>query len=127
VPLPTAPNPEAAAQGYVALWFDLLSQHQWPEALAMLDLPSSYGVVWSEVVVRGALSEYSRGEAYSVTSPAAIATKPNISTGVFNDGSGFWLDCEFPLNGEWTDLTAQFEFKVHGNQYLVVLQDIHVL
>jgi len=127
VPLPIAPTPEHSAWRYVELWFELLSQERWQEALAMLDLPSSYGASWSETLIRSALSQYSNGKEYTVASPKTLTTQAHISTGAFNDGSGFWFDCDFPLNGEWSDLTAQFEFKIHENQYLVALQDIHVL
>ena len=125
--LSITPNSELAAHAYVVQWFELLAAQRWQEALAMLDLPNSYGVVWSEAEVRKALAEYSNGQPCALTSPKALVGKPHISSGAFNDGTGFWFECDFPLNGGWSDLTAQFEFKVNGNHYLVALQDIHVL
>jgi hypothetical protein len=43
------------------------------------------------------------------------------------DGTGFQFDYDLPLNGEWSDLTAQFEFLRRSDGYAVVLHDIHVL
>lgn len=108
-------------------WFELLAEQRWHEALAMLDVANSYGVMWSEANVREALAEYSKGKTFSVTSPRALSSEPRVSSGEFNDGSGFWFECDVPLNNAWSDLTAQFEFKLNGDQYLVALQDIHVL
>jgi hypothetical protein len=44
-----------------------------------------------------------------------------------SDGSGFSLYHAVPLNGEWSDLTAQFEFLRRPNGLAVVLHDLHVL
>ncbi len=43
------------------------------------------------------------------------------------DGSGYRLDHDVPINGEWSDLTTQFEFLNWPNGYAMVLQDLHVL
>jgi hypothetical protein len=127
VPIPITSNPESAARTYVTHWFELLAEQRWREALAMLDVPNSYGVTWSEVNLQEALAEYSNGKAISVTSPKALSSEPHVSSGEFSDGSGFWFDCDVPMNDAWSDLTAQFEFKSSGGQYLVALEDIHVL
>jgi hypothetical protein len=43
------------------------------------------------------------------------------------DGSGYAVDHAVPLNGEWSDLTAQFEFLEEADGFAVVLHDLHVL
>jgi hypothetical protein len=45
----------------------------------------------------------------------------------FNDGPGFSVEHDVPLNGEWSDLTAQFEFVGEMPEFEVILHDIHVL
>ena len=43
------------------------------------------------------------------------------------DQSGYRLDHDVPLNGQWSDLTAQFEFLRRPGGFAVVLHDLHVL
>ena len=45
----------------------------------------------------------------------------------FDDGSGYSVEHDVPLNGEWSDLTAQFEFVRFPKGYAVVLHDLHVM
>ena len=49
------------------------------------------------------------------------------SVGSYEDDAGYWLDHDMPLNGEWSDLTAQFEFQARSDGFDVVLLDLHVL
>jgi hypothetical protein len=32
-----------------------------------------------------------------------------------------------PIDGAWSDLTAQFDFKLDGERYLATLHDLHAL
>lgn len=91
----------------------------------MIDEPNSYGVRWSEASIRKALNDYS--PIARVSEPTSATGRPRVTSGEFDDGSGYWVDHDVPLNGAWSDLTAQFEFKRHGTGYAVVLHDIHVL
>jgi hypothetical protein len=117
---------ERSFRTFVQQWFRVLADGQWSAAIAMLDEPNSYGVRWSEVQIRNALDEYSSGA--KVSDPANVKGKvPRASSGKFDDGSGYWFDHSVPLNGAWSDLTAQFEFKRRGEQYAVILHDLHVL
>lgn len=43
------------------------------------------------------------------------------------DDGGYWIDHDMPLNGEWSDLTAQFRFDRVGDRFAVSLQELHVL
>ena len=56
-------------------------------------------------------------------------TKGKYRTDVikFDDGSGYSVEHDVPLNGEWSDLTAQFEFIEKGSEFEVILHDIHIL
>ena len=45
----------------------------------------------------------------------------------FNDKAGWAIEYDIPINGEWSDLTAQFEFYKKENGYSFLLHDIHVL
>jgi hypothetical protein len=45
----------------------------------------------------------------------------------YNDGRGFGVDHDLPLDGKRSDFTVQLVFKKKGGEYLVYLEDIHVL
>lgn len=36
------------------------------------------------------------------------------------------IDFDLPLNGEWSDLTAQFEVVAVSNGWTLLLRDLHV-
>jgi len=109
-------------------WFTLLSQGEVEAAAAMIDAENSYGVRWGAQEIQAALREYSRdGETPKVTNPSSVAGEGRSDFGAFDDGGGYWLDYAVPLDGEWSDLTAQFEFHVQGDRFAFVLHDMHVL
>jgi hypothetical protein len=46
----------------------------------------------------------------------------------YEDGSGWAVDYDIPLDGERGDLTAEFSFKKLGDdKYAIFLHDLHVL
>ena len=46
----------------------------------------------------------------------------------YDDGSGYAIDYDIPLDGEWGDLTAQFSLKNETQGlYRICLYDLHVL
>lgn len=121
------PSAETATRVHVELWLHELSICNWGVVIAMLDEPNAYGQKWGEVEIRQAIDEYSRSRSWRVTTPELLDASGHVNFGQFNDGSGYWLDYDIPLNGAWSDLTAQFEFKMRGAEYALVLHDIHVL
>jgi hypothetical protein len=124
--LSDATFPFTAAGEYVRSFFQLIAHGQWHSALAYLDLPSSYGRTWTQREIEKELETYG-SNGIAISSPTSTSGTPYTSTGVFNDGSGFWLDFSVPLNGNWSDLTAQFEFKKTTEGYAVALEDLHVM
>lgn len=111
----------------VRQWFQLLSREDWQEAMAFLDEPNCYGILWDEKQVREVLTDYVGENSWQVTDPDTIDGDGQPYSGDFADGSGFWFELNVPLNGEWSDLTAQFKFLRRPNGLAVVLHDIHVL
>lgn len=111
----------------VRQWFRLLSQEEWQKATAFLDEPNSYGILWDEKQIRDVLADYAGTDSWHVTDPDKLAGDGRPSGGEFNDKTGFWFELNVPLDGEWSDLTAQFEFLRRPNGLAVVLHDIHVL
>ena len=45
----------------------------------------------------------------------------------YADGSGYAANHDVPLNGAFSDLTAQFEFTWDGPALRIALYDLHVL
>jgi hypothetical protein len=124
--LPPTLDPQSDALQFVLRWFELIAEGKWTEALSLIDLPSSYGQAWTRAEIEAQLAEYGPAGA-RLTSPATATGHSHTNTGRFDDRSGFYLDCDFPLNGTWSDLSAQFEFLEVNGRYSVRLQDIHVL
>src|SRR5262245_61205040 len=111
-------------------WFRLLATDRWEEASAMLDEPNQYGIKWTPQYNRYALDlAFQPGCRFRVAHPEGPRfSDPDTASGVrhadvlpFNDGSGFSADHDVPLNGTWSDLTAQFEFKRRPGGLAVIL------
>jgi hypothetical protein len=121
-----ASNVQERAREYALSFFELIALGDWAGALARIDRPTSYGRTWTRADIEHEIAAYGSCN-LNVTSPTSATGEPHTSTGHFNDGSGFYFDFAVPLDGQWSDLTAQFEFRKHANGYAVVLEDIHVL
>ena len=120
---------------FVAQWFGLMAEGRVEAALSQLDEPNSYGISWTRDVIERLLADtfcHSRyldrhPEGPRFTTPDTATGKPRADVLALDDGSGYSLGHDVPLNGEWSDLTAQFEFLRRDAGYAVVLDDLHVL
>ncbi len=117
---------------FVKKWIKLIANGSVHDACALLDQPNSYGIVWTPELIRKLILEYldledDRPLASVVSDPNLIPGQRDLEVGTFNHCSGYWFDYDVPLNGEWSDLTAQFEFYKGKDGYAVVLHDLHVL
>ncbi|PAW84134.1 MAG: hypothetical protein B9S33_12405 [Pedosphaera sp. Tous-C6FEB] len=112
---------------FVRGWFRLLAQEAFAVAISQLDEPTSYGERWNPAKLQGVIQDYARSQSVRVSDPATLAGDGSPSLVKFTDGRGFSFEHYVPLDGEWSDLTAQFEFLHRPGGYAVVLHDIHVL
>jgi hypothetical protein len=114
---------------FVKNWIRLLSVGNFEEAIKQIDAPNNYGIRWSKESIQKILEDYiGKGVAYSITDPNIMEGdgKPNLI--MFNGLQSFGFDFNLPINGNWSDLTVQFEFiKKTKGYYAVILHDIHVL
>ena len=128
-------NPEALLV-FIRNWFRLLAADRWPDACASLDERSQYGIEWTPEYIRHALnlafgpdcrfrSDHPEGPQFS--DPDTASGTCHASVLPFDDGRGFSADHDVPLNGLWSDLTAQFEFLRRPGGLAVILHDLHVL
>jgi len=122
-------NHENVFKEFIRNWIRLLSMGMFEEALKLIDDPNNYGIKWSAESIKKVLADYvGNGVTFSITDPDKIEGdgRPNLI--MFNGLQGFAFDLDLPINGEWSDLTVQFEFiKKTKGYYAVILQDIHVL
>ena len=129
-------DPAKELIAFVEAWFDLIASGDIDKACQKIDKPNCYGIQWTpekllEIINynlgpgTGYASDHPEGPKFSKVSE----TKGNFRVDVlaFDDGSGYSLEYDVPLNGEWSDLTAQFEFIGSGGEFEVVLHDLHVL
>lgn len=128
-------NPEDLL-AVIRAWFRLLAADRWAEASAMLDEPNQYGIHWTPEYIRYTMDlTFGPDCRFRVAHPKGPQfSDPDKATGVchadvlaFDDGRGFSADHDVPLNGSWSDLTAQFEFLRRPGGLAVVLHDLHVL
>lgn len=129
-------TPEADLIAFVRQCLDLLGAGGFDEACAALDRPTSYGHRWTPHELQSLLVETLRPESslsrqhpdgLRFTPASGAVGDPHPAFGVFADGSGFWVDHDVPINGAFSELTAQFEFYGRGVSLEVALQDLHVL
>ena len=112
---------------HIHAWLSALSRQEWGVAIALLDEPNSYRIVWSEREIRAAINDFFPASCWEMTDPQDMSTPARVNAGEFPDGSGYWVACSIAIHGRWSDLTAQFEFIRRPHGYDRILQDIHVL
>ena len=128
--------PEKSILDFVKQWMKLLADDRFDEACALLEHPNSYGVVWTPNLIKEIVHDTFSPDTHFYkfhpegpifTDPYELEEQRNIEPIELNDGSGYAFDYDVPLNGGWSDLTAQFEILKKPNGYVVFLDDLHVL
>jgi hypothetical protein len=125
-----------ALRRWAQQWFALLAAGRLDEACAQLDEPNTYGVRWTPSAIRALVEDtFAPGTHFRTAHPEGPVFTPvldargtvRVDVAAFDDGRGYRMDHDVPLNGEVSDLTAQFEFRWRGNALAVILHDLHVL
>jgi hypothetical protein len=127
-------NPEEQLVAFVRGWFKHLARAEWDAALGMIDEPNTYGISWTRESITALVAEtFGANTRFAAECGAPVFSDPDLATGRPHpsfgrfDAGGFWLNYDVPLNGEFSDLTAQFEFEPRHDRYAVILHDLHVL
>jgi hypothetical protein len=124
-------------------WVELVAAARLEEAIDLLYVPPTYDASqrWTADSLRTYIGNYGSwdpwedGREWRITSlltaamPAGAADwRPGAEIGhLTNEPRSGWVDLDLPLNGEWSDLTAQFEFAPVEDGLGVSLYDLHVL
>jgi hypothetical protein len=127
-------DPEGQLIAFARSWFRLVAHAEWDGALAMLDEPNAHGIRWTRESITELLSgTFGPDTRFAKEFGAPAFSDPELSQGTPHhsfgelDAGGFWLDHDVPLNGLFSDLSAQFEFHPRPTGHAVVLVDLHVL
>jgi hypothetical protein len=137
---------EATDDQIVALcydWVELAARDDYSGALALLWVPPDYDPSqhWSPDSLRMYVANYGSWDplpdgrtmritsTYDATARLDIAgSSARVEVGRHDpDRRSGWVDMDLPLNGAWSDLTAQFEFRPTAGGTGVSLYDLHVL
>lgn len=129
-------DPAQSILAFVKGWMKLLAEGRFEEACSLIDEPNSYGIVWTPALIQETVNAtfgpetrfyQFHPEGPIFTDPFDLEEQREVKVLELGDGSGYAFDYDVPLNGEWSDLTAQFEFLQRSNGYAVVLHDLHVM
>jgi hypothetical protein len=115
---------------HVRGWLNLLADGRLESACAQLDAPNSYGIRWTPEMIERIIMEYlgpKAGPGVRVSRVEATPGDGRPSVVEFADGSGYSVEHDVPLNGTYSDLTLQVEFRWRGQALAMVLHDLHVL
>ena len=124
-PRPTITSTDQEIVDFVSSWIDVIIRDGYESVIALLDDPiDDKRQKWTKEEWEHELVCY--GEAASITPPADVS---NLRTDVYryDDGSGFAVDYDLPVNGTRSDHTLQFDFRATGSGMHVALDDLHVL
>ena len=124
-------------------WVEVVASGRLEDALDMLHVPDRYdqSQQWTPQSLRQYIANYGSwdarpdGRTWSVTSIATARMRddrPNVQprgdvVRFDADPRSGSAELDLPLNGVWSDLTAQFEFEPVGNGTGLSLYDLHVL
>ncbi|MGP4846342.1 DUF7668 domain-containing protein [Marinobacter sp. 1Y8] len=102
-------------------WLDELSDGR----VIGIDALNCYGIKWGNEQVFEVLQDYLGSNIQPKVQHVDISQcHPNFYK---RDDGGYNLEFDIPLNGEISDLTAEFEFNRKNSKFEVVLHDIHVM
>jgi hypothetical protein len=89
----------------------------------MFDEPNEYDQVWTPAIMTSLMHETFGPE----TRHDLVEPVNRFEVLPFADGSGYSYDYDVPLKGEWSDVTALFDFKLRPGGLAAILHDLHVL
>jgi hypothetical protein len=133
--LPANSTPEELL-AFVRDWFRILASGDTATASNLIDEPNCYDIEWTPQYIRHAIDlafvpdcrfRLEHNGLAEFSDPDSAVGQPQFDVLPFDDGSGYSVHYDVPMNGVWSDLTAQFEFVFRDGQLAVILHDLHVM
>ncbi|MCB2408238.1 DUF7668 domain-containing protein [Hymenobacter lucidus] len=119
---------------FIREWIALLFEEKFAEACNRIDgsIHPENSVAWTPELLNEVLMDYAWHERMPVvTNPAKMdLTDEQVYFYKYDSPAqhGYAVEYDIPLDGEWSDLTAQFSFVENSNNlYTITLEGIHVL
>ncbi|UZR96783.1 DUF7668 domain-containing protein [Chondrinema litorale] len=115
---------------FIREWVKLLSLNKFKEANSLLDVDSERNFNWNTENLKEVFLDYCWHERMPViNNPDQMDLDNEVITFYeYTDGSGYAVEYDIPLDGEWGDLTAKFSLESEDQRvYRVYLDDIHVM
>ncbi|MCA9238081.1 MAG: hypothetical protein KDA44_21555 [Planctomycetales bacterium] len=110
---------------FAKAWVALAASDCFEAALA--ELEPNRKVPWSQAFLDElTFDHFGDGQQPRITDPTCVKDL-RIEAYEYNDGSGFAVDHDLPLDGKRSDFTVQLDFRKGPAEYLVYLDDIHIL
>ena len=122
----TTPPSEAELVARVRVWINLVADGELAMAAQQLDASNSYGMSWTPDTIAEAIAaayppgcrfrpEHPEGPMVSKVESVPGDGRPSVVE--FGDGSGYSVEHGLQLNGQYSDLTVQMEFRWQGAHY----------
>ena len=117
---------------FIKEWIRLLSRDKFQEALDLLDQPPNEenDFFWTKENLKESFMDYGGpGRMPIINDPFSMGKEgDSFDFYKYDDGSGWAIEYDIPLDGAKGDLTAQFSFKKSsGDLYSINLGDLHVM
>ena len=114
---------------FVSGWIKLCAEGRIEEAFSILDQPiEASSNEWSpEDIEEITFNHFNDGKQPIITSPDCAEGTIRKDVFAYDDGSGWGVQYDLPMNGVVSDFTLMFNFIKKNNQLLVILDDCHVM
>jgi hypothetical protein len=114
---------------YIRSWFDLIASGGITDACNQLDEPNRAGIVWTPQKIIDVISKalHIKNDSVVITSTSSCSGSPEGRIFRLLNGSGFVVEHQIPLNGQYCEVTAMFEFLWRGKALAFTLDGLHVL
>lgn len=114
---------------FVHAWVKLCAQGRINEAFLMLDPPiDPKRYHWQAGdLAKVTFDHFDDNQQPVITDPDSVSGNIRKDVYEYNDGSGWGVEYNLPLNNVVSDFTLMFDFKKVGNELKVILDDCHVM
>jgi hypothetical protein len=114
---------------FVHGWVKLCGEGKIDQAFSLLDEPVDQSRhTWTPEDIKEITYDHFDDEKYpTITNPDEVDGHIRKDVFEYNDGSGWGVEYDLPLNGVVSDFTLMFDFIKSGGVLKVILDDCHVM